>query len=227
MLADFYSIADCSTTVRGIPIRFSGGYLARCQLHACIRYVPTLSISIELQAGDLQNSMADSSTTVRGIPIRFSGECWARRQLHAGIRYVPVASKLRISLTSVEGGSSMLAGFYSIADCSTTVRGIEIRFSGGYWARRQLHAGIRYVPTLSISIELQAGDLQNSMADTSTTVRGIPIRFSGEDWARRQLHAGIRYVPTPSELMELLCGLKRVPGGGWQEPRALYIYKLA
>ena len=49
-------------------------------------------------------SMADSSTTIAGIPIRIAGGCWARRQLHAGIRYVPVASKLRISLASMEGG---------------------------------------------------------------------------------------------------------------------------
>ena len=62
------------------------------------------SILMELQAGDLQNSVADSSTTVRGIPIRIVGGYWARRQLHAGIRYVPVASKLRISLASMEGG---------------------------------------------------------------------------------------------------------------------------
>ena len=48
-------------------------------------------------------SMADYSTTVIGIPIRFSGGYWTRRQLHAGIRYVSVASKLRISLASVEG----------------------------------------------------------------------------------------------------------------------------
>ena len=49
-------------------------------------------------------SMADSSTTISGIAIRIAGGCWARRQLHAGIRYVPVASKLRISLASMEGG---------------------------------------------------------------------------------------------------------------------------
>ena len=97
-------MADYSTTVRGIPIRIAGVNWARRQLHAGIRYVPTLSILMELQAGDLQNSMADSSTTVRGIPIRFSGEYWARRQLHGGIRYVPVASKLRKSLASLEGG---------------------------------------------------------------------------------------------------------------------------
>ena len=107
----------------------------------------------------------------------------------------------------------MPAELYSMADYSTTVTGIPIRIAGGYWARRQLHAGIRYVPTLSILMELQAGDLQNSMADSSTTVRAIPIRFEGGCWARRQLHAGIRYVPTHSIPMELHSALKGVPGG--------------
>ena len=102
MLADFDSMADYSTTVRVIPIRFSGGYWARRQLHAGIRYVPTLSILMELQAGDLQNSMADSSPTVRAIPVLFAGGRWAQRQLRASIRYVSVASKLRISPASVE-----------------------------------------------------------------------------------------------------------------------------
>ena len=78
--------------------------------------------------------MADYSTTVRGIPIWIAGDCWARRQLHAGIRYVPVASKLRISLASVEGRHSSLAEFYSMADSSTTVRGIPIRIAGDCWA---------------------------------------------------------------------------------------------
>ena len=49
MLADFYSMADYSTTVRVIPILFPGGYWARCQLHAGIEYVSTPSILIELQ----------------------------------------------------------------------------------------------------------------------------------------------------------------------------------
>ena len=66
---------------------------------------------------------------------------------------------------------------------STTVTGISIQFPGGYWAQRQLHAGIRYVPTRSILMELQAGDLQNSMADSSTTVSGIPILIAGGCWA--------------------------------------------
>ena len=39
-LAEFYSMADPSTTTRGIPIRIAGGCWAECQLHAGIRYVP-------------------------------------------------------------------------------------------------------------------------------------------------------------------------------------------
>ena len=39
--------------------------------------------------------------------------------------------------------------FYSMADSSTAARRIPILFAGGYWARRQLHAGIRYVPVTS------------------------------------------------------------------------------
>ena len=78
----------------------------------------------------------------------------------------------------------MLADFDLMADYYTTVPGIPIRIVGGYWARRQLHAGIRYVPMLSILMELQAGDLQNSMADSATTVSDIPIRFVGGYWAR-------------------------------------------
>ena len=127
------SIADSSTTVRGIPIQFAGCYWARRQLHAGIRYVPTRPMLMELQAGDLQNSMADSTTTVRGIPTRFAGGYWARRQLQAGIKYVPVASKLRISLASLEGVHLAMAEFYSMADCSTTVRGIPILIAGGCW----------------------------------------------------------------------------------------------
>ena len=47
----------------------------------------------------------------------------------------------------------MLADLYSIADYSTTARGISIRFLGRYWAPRQVHAGIRYVTTRSILME--------------------------------------------------------------------------
>ena len=42
-LAEFYSMADSSPTVIGIPILIAGGCWARCQLHAGIRYVPVAS----------------------------------------------------------------------------------------------------------------------------------------------------------------------------------------
>ena len=64
----------------------------------------------------------------------------------------------------------MLADIYSMADYSRTVTGIPIMLAGGCWARHQLHAGIRYIPTPLILMELQAGDLQNLMADSSSTV---------------------------------------------------------
>ena len=91
-----------------------------------------------------------------------------------------------------------------MADYSTTVAGIPILIAGGCCARRQLHAGIRYVPVASelmkslSSIEegLDEGLAEfYSMADSSTTVAGIPILIAGGCWARRQLHAGIRNVP--------------------------------
>ena len=47
-----------------------------------------------------------------------------------------------------------MAEFYSMADSSTTVRGIPIRIAGGCWARRQLRNGIRYVPTPSKPMKL-------------------------------------------------------------------------
>ena len=80
--------------------------------------------------------MADSSAAAARISILFSGDCWAQRQLHAGIRYVSVGSKLRKSLSSMEGVSMLtLAEFYSMADSSPTAGHIPILFSGGCWAR--------------------------------------------------------------------------------------------
>ena len=149
--------------------------------------------------------MADSSTTARRISILIAGGCWARCQLQAGIRYITVASKPRISLASVKGRHSTLAGFYSMADSSTTFLGIPILIAGGCWARRQLHAGIRYVPVTSklrislASVEGRHSTLAEfySIADSSTTVHGIPILIVGGCWARRQLRNGIKYIPTP------------------------------
>jgi len=90
--------------------------------------------------------IADYSTTTSRIPDSFAGGCWARGQLRNGINYVPVASKPRISLSSVEGVLGTLQEeLYSIADSSTTAGRISILFAGGCWARRQLRNGIRYI----------------------------------------------------------------------------------
>ena len=79
-----------------------------------------------------------------------------------------------------------------MADYSTTVRDIPIRFAGGCWARRQLHAGIRYVsvgpkPMKSLSsmkgVSLLTLAEFYSIADSSTTEAQIPILISGGWWA--------------------------------------------
>ena len=43
VLAEFYSMADSSTTVIGIPILIPGGSWARRQLHTGIIYIPVAS----------------------------------------------------------------------------------------------------------------------------------------------------------------------------------------
>jgi len=130
MLAEFYSMAEYSTTARRIQTRFAGGCWARRQLRNGIRDVlvaSELRISLTSQERVLGSmlaeiySMADYSTTARRIQIPFAGGYWPRRQLRNGIKDVLVASKLRISPTSLEGVlGSMLAEFYSMADYSTT-----------------------------------------------------------------------------------------------------------
>ena len=152
-------------------------------------------------------SMVDSSTTFRGISTQIAGGCWAHRQLHAGIRYIPVPSKLRISLVSVEGSHSSLAEFYSMVDSSTTVWGIPIRIVGGCWARRQLHAGIWYVPVTS--------KLRISLAPVEGRLRQYPggislngwllhnrYRYSNSDWGRLlgSMTASRRYKVRPCRI---------------------------
>ena len=51
-------------------------------------------------------------------------------------------------------GGSTLAEFYSMAVISTTAACIPTLCAGGCWAHRQLHAGIRYVSTWLILMEL-------------------------------------------------------------------------
>jgi len=130
MLAEFCSMANYSTPMRRIHIRFAGGCWSRRQLRNGIRDIPVASklrislTSLERILGTVLAefySTADYSTTARWIQILFAGGYWVRRQLRNSIKDVPLASKLRISLTSLDGVvGSMLAEFYSMADYSTT-----------------------------------------------------------------------------------------------------------
>ena len=148
MLAEYDSKADYSTTARRIHIRFAGASWARGQLRNCIRDVLVASklwislTSLERVLGSMlaeRYSKSDYSTTTLRIEILFEGGCWAQRQPCNGIMDVLVASKHRISLTSLERVlGSMLAEFYLMADDSTSGGRIQTLSAGGYWARRQL-----------------------------------------------------------------------------------------
>jgi len=124
------SMADSSTTTAPILNLIAGHCWARRQLRSGIKdasvalelrkslpfvrvvFIDTLAIQ-ELDGRFLHNHCSD--------PESHCGDRWARRQLRNGIRYVPVASKLRKSLSSVEGVLGIkLAIFYSMADYSTT-----------------------------------------------------------------------------------------------------------
>ena len=101
VLAKFYSMADSSTTVAGIPIRIAGDRWARRQLYAGIKYVPVTSkLSIFrclLWREDICSTQAefysigDSSPTFRDIPIQIAGGCCTLCQLYNGMKYVPIA----------------------------------------------------------------------------------------------------------------------------------------
>jgi len=108
-----------------------------------------------------------------------------------------------------------------MADYSTTARRIQILFAGGYWARRQLHNGIRdalvaSVPRISLtSLERVLGSMLAqfySMADYAKTARRILILFAGGYWARRQLRNGIRDALVASIPRISLTSLERVLG---------------
>ena len=218
------SMADSSTTTAPILDLIAGDCWARRQLRNGIWYVPVASkpkkllSSVErilIVALAILYSMADYSTTAGRILILFAGGCWARRQLSNGIRYVSVTSRLRKSLSSVEGVLGIkLAILYSMADYSTTAGRILILFAGGCWAQRLLSNGIRYVSVASrlrkslSSVEGVLGiklAIFYSMADYSTTAGRILILFAGGCWARRRLRNGIRFI-SPRILFMILQG---------------------
>jgi len=117
-----------------------------------------------------------------------------------------------------------------MADSSTTTEPILDLSPGRRLARRQLHAGIRYVSIASILKMLlftlqgvlgrQKGwcwRSQNWMSHSSTTAKAISALKAGHCWTRCQLHAGIKNVTVGSILMKSLSTL--VGGHGKAERR--------
>jgi len=111
-LAIFYSTVDYCTPLGWTLILFAGRCWARRQLCNGIIYV---SVALELRNSlssmkgvlgiklVILYSMADYSTTTPRMLVLFAGGCWAPRLLRNGIRYISVASRLRRSLSLVEG----------------------------------------------------------------------------------------------------------------------------
>ena len=83
-LAEFYSMADYSTTAGCIPIQFSWRLLGSSLATKRYKVRPYRMKPQEVTViyGDSTwaqfYSMADSSTTTGCIPILFAGGCWAR-----------------------------------------------------------------------------------------------------------------------------------------------------
>jgi len=112
----------------------------------------------------------------------------------------------RISIHGVrhpsESGLLSLTILNSMAVSSTTAAPTLVLSLGRHWARRQLHAGIRYIPIALIPMEIthpsESGLLSllilNSMADSSATAKPILIPLLGRHWAQCQLHTGIKRV---------------------------------
>jgi len=112
----------------------------------------------------------------------------------------------RISIHGVhhpsESGLLSLTILNSMAVYSTTAQPILHLSLSHHWARRQLHAGIKYIPIALIPMEIahpsDSGLLSllilNSMADSSRTAEPILIPLLGRHWAQRQLHTGIKRV---------------------------------
>jgi len=95
-----------------------------------------------------------------------------------------------------------------MSDSSTIVWPILDLIAGDCWARRQLHNGVRVIPSRPLFMKLQGGiefwRSQNSMTDSSTTTAPILDLIAGDCWARRQLRRGIKDVSVPSEPMKSL-----------------------
>ena len=65
--------------------------------------------------------------------------------MSASRRYKVRPYRMKTQEVAVQSGGGTLVEFYSMADSSTTIIGIQIWIAGGCWACCQLHAGIRYI----------------------------------------------------------------------------------
>ena len=154
-------MADSSTTAKWIPILYQEDCWTSCQLRSSIRYVTVVSKPIKLPS------------PVEGRPRQYPGgillngrflhKCQSYFNAACGrlLGFTPVTQRymvcpfaIKIHEVVVFSGGSTLVEFYSMADSSTTARRISIMSPGGFWARRQLYNGIRYVPTSSKLIKL-------------------------------------------------------------------------
>jgi len=161
-------MADSSTTTAPILNLIAGYCWAQRHLRSGMKYVSVASIlrkSLTLVRVVFtmqvpwrsQNSMAYPSPTTAPILDLIAQHCWARRRLRSGMKYVSVASILRKSLTLVRVVFTMQVPWRSqnsMASPSTTTAPILDLIAQDCWARRQLRAGIRYVPRRQFPIEL-------------------------------------------------------------------------
>ena len=108
-----------------------------------------------------------------------------------------------------------------MADNSPTTGGISILFPGAFWARRQLHSGIRYMSVQSKAMKLLSSvegvsilPLAEfySMEDSSTTTTRIPILFAEGCWTRSQLHKGIIFISVAWKPTNLTTCVKVIHG---------------
>ena len=148
-LAEFYSMADSSITVTGIPIRIAGGCWAQCPLHTGIRYVSVTSkLRISLASVKRWHRYYPGGILLDGWFLSNgrtdSNSDWGRwlDSTPATQWYMVRPYAIKTHEVVVFCGGTTRVEFYSMADSSTTVTGIRILIAGGCWARRQLHASI-------------------------------------------------------------------------------------
>ena len=113
-----------------------------------------------------------------------------------------------------------------MADYSTTAARISNPFSGGYWARRQLHAGIKNVPTRSILMELQGWRSQmldgRLLHNRCTDFDSVFWRLFGSTSATRRYKVRVCRIKTHEIAVFCRGGVNVNPGGILLDSRFLH-----